>query len=222
MSSLKGKLVGLFSGMLKHAELVLVQEVGGFRRLLLRSDVAGFSAGTKVQLLLPSADMRTYTPIPAPEGMLLLAWTRAGGPGTRWMSSARAGEELRFVGPQRSVELAAGPVVIIGDETSVAVAAAFAAERPGQAHAIIQAESASDVRAAGESVGLQQMDIVGRGDTVAIVDAVTVQLSTFPSASVALTGGSELVVSVRDALRRAGVRNVKTKAYWIPGRTGLD
>jgi uncharacterized protein involved in copper resistance len=32
-----------------------------------------------------------------------------------------------------------GPVVIVGDETSVAVAAAFAAERPGAVAAIIEA-----------------------------------------------------------------------------------
>ena len=41
-------------------------------------------------------------------------------------------------------------------------------------------------------------------------------------AIVALTGGSTLIVAVRDALRRDGVANIKTKTYWIPGRTGLD
>ena len=53
-------------------------------------------------------------------------------------------------------------------------------------------------------------------------DAVTARLSKSPGAIVALTGGSELVVSVRDALRQAGVRSIKTKTHWIPGKTGLD
>ncbi|WP_437815675.1 siderophore-interacting protein [Sorangium sp. So ce1078] len=223
MSSVKGKIVRLFSGVaLKRAAVVSVQAFGGFQRLRLRSDAQGFSAGAKVQLLLPSDDMRTYTPISSPDGMVLLGWMHAGGPGARWMSNARPGDELPFVGPQRSLSLDAGPVVLVGDETSVAVAAAFAAERPGQVHAVIQSEAASDVRAAAESVGLRQVDVVARGDTAATVDAVKARLSTSPDAVVALTGGSELVVGVRDALRRAGVRNIKTKTYWTPGRAGLD
>ena len=47
-------------------------------------------------------------------------------------------------------------------------------------------------------------------------------MATSPNAIVALTGGSELVVAVRDALRDAGVRSIKTKTYWIPGKRGLD
>lgn len=43
-----------------------------------------------------------------------------------------------------------------------------------------------------------------------------------PQATVGLTGGAELVVAVREALRARGIRNIKTKAYWIPGKTGLD
>jgi hypothetical protein len=40
--------------------------------------------------------------------------------------------------------------------------------------------------------------------------------------SLALTGCSVLVASVRDALRAVGVDQVKTKPYWIPGRVDLD
>ncbi|MCX4245527.1 SIP domain-containing protein [Paraliomyxa miuraensis] len=223
MSSVKGRIIRVLSGvLLERAEVASVQEIGGFQRLLLRCDVPGFSAGAKVQLLLPSNDMRTYTPIPAPDGMILLGWKLAGGPGGRWMSNARVGDSLLFLGPQRSLALDTGPVVLVGDETSVAVAAAFAAERPGQIYAVIQARTASDVRAAAASVGLHQVDVVARGATASTVDAVAAKLSASPNALVALTGGSALVVGVRDALRRAGMRKFKAKTYWIPGRTGLD
>lgn len=223
MSSVKGKLVRLVSRFaLERATVVSARAVGGFQRLVLRSGVRAFSAGTKVQILLPSDDVRTYSPIASPDGMVLLGWMHAGGPGAQWMSSAREGEELPFVGPQRSLELAEGPVVIVGDETSVAVAASFAAERPGQVHAVIQSNGVGDVRAAAESVGLGQLDVIARGDTAATVEAVNARLAHTPEAAVALTGGSELVVAVRDALRSAGVKKVKTKTYWIPGKTGLD
>lgn len=221
--SVKGRIVRLFSGVaLNRGAVIAAHEVGGFQRLLVRCDVQRFSAGTKVQLLLPSDDVRTYTPIPSPDGMVLLGWKRAGGPGARWMSSARAGDELSFVGPRRSLELDAGPVVLVGDETSIAVAAAFAAERPGQVHAVLQTDAAADARAAANSVGLHEMDLVTRGDTTSTVGAVATRLATSPGSSVALTGGAELVRAVRTALRNAGVQSVKARTYWIPGRTGLD
>lgn len=223
MSSIKGRVVRLLSGVAtRRATVVAVEPIGGFQRLLLRADVQPWAAGTKVQLLLPTDDMRTYTPVATSAGMVLLAWGRAGGPGTRWMSQARAGDELRFVGPQRSLELAAGPAVIVGDETSLGVAAAFAAERPGQLHAVIQTDAAADVRDAAASVGLRQVATVAAGDTASTVDAVIAARSSAPGAVVAVTGRSGLVADVRDALRRAGVQNLKTKTYWIPGKTGLD
>ncbi|MBN8654978.1 MAG: hypothetical protein J0M11_04510 [Anaerolineae bacterium] len=222
--STKGKLVRLLANaVLKRAIVVDVQKIGGFQRLLLQcDDVQRFSAGTKVQLLLPSDDMRTYTPIPSADGMVLLAWKHIDGPGALWMSNAQMGEELWFIGPQHSLTVNAGPAIIIGDETSIAVAAAFESERPGQIQTIIQTEAASEVRDAARSVGLHQIDIIARGDTVSTVRAVTAKLSISPNALVALTGGSELVVSVREALRSAGVQNIKTKAYWVRGKTGLD
>jgi len=223
MTSTKGRIVRLFSGLvLKHATVESVQEIGSFQRLHLRWDVKAFAAGAKVQMLLPSDDMRTYTPIPSPDGMVLLGWKHGDGPGARWLAKVRVGDELPFVGPQRSLELGSGPVVLIGDETSVSVAAAFALERPAEVHAVIQSGAASDVREAAASVGLHRVDTVPRGDTGGTVAAVAASLATSPNAIVALTGGSELVVAVRDALRDAGVRSIKTKTYWIPGKRGLD
>jgi NADPH-dependent ferric siderophore reductase len=223
MSSIKGKLVRLFSHVaLERATVVSAEPIGGFQRLLLRTNVRTFAAGTKIQLLLPTDDVRTYSPIASPDGMLLLGWLHAPGPGARWMANAQPGDMLPFVGPQRSLQLDAGPVVIVGDETSVAVAASFAVERPGQAYAVIQSQGLGDLRATAASVGLTQMEVVARGDTGATVEAVKARLAQAPNAAVALTGGAELIVAVREALRRAGVKSFKTKAYWIPGRTGLD
>jgi len=222
--SAKGKIVRLFSGVaLTRGAVAQTEAFGGFHRLLVRTDLQRFAAGTKVQLLLPTDDMRTYTPISTAEGMVLLGWKHAaGGPGARWMANARRGDEVLFVGPQRSLELAAGPVVLVGDETSVAVAAAFAAERPGQVHAVIQSDAGSDVLAAAAAVGLDKVDVVARDDAQATAAAVAARLSTIPNAVVALTGCSQLIVDAREALRRSGVRNIKTKTYWIPGRAGLD
>lgn len=223
MSSAKGKMLRLLSGvLLRRTSVVALQELGGFRRLELRGEVPAFAAGAKVQVLLPSDDVRTYSPIPSPGGLQLLGWRHGDGPGARWLSGVRAGDEVAFVGPQRSLELAPGPVVLVGDETSLAVAAAFEAERPGQVHAVLQAGAEAEVRAAAAAVGLRSLDVVARGDTGATAARVTARLAAAPGAVVGLTGGSGLVVAVREALRQAGLAGLRTKPYWIPGRAGLD
>lgn len=222
MASGKGRLLRLFSEIaLKRGTVSAAEDVGGFRRLLVRSDVSAIAAGTKVQLLLPSDDVRTYTPVRSRDGMTLLGWKHAGGPGAGWMTSARVGDEVLFVGPQRSLELDAGPLLIVGDETSVAVAAAFALERKDEVHAIIQATAPDDVRMAARTIGLDRLDAVAPGDHAATADAVRAKMKS-GRYRVALTGGSDLVVGVRAALRNAGADAIKTKTYWVPGKTGLD
>jgi NADPH-dependent ferric siderophore reductase len=221
--STKGKLVRLLGGaMLHRARVATAEDVGGFRLVGLRGDVPKPGAGTKLQILLPSDDMRTYTPIATAEGATLLGWKHAGGPGARWLSELQPGSEARFVGPQRSLELPAGPLVVVGDETSVAVAASFEVERPGRIVAVFQATDVNDARAAAQRVGLGLATVVERGDVAATVDAVAAARANEPGAVVALTGGSELVLAVRSALRARGIENVKTKTYWIPGKRGLD
>ena len=40
--------------------------------------------------------------------------------------------------------------------------------------------------------------------------------------SIGLCGGAALIQGVRAALRAGGVEGVKVKAYWAPGKVGLD
>jgi NADPH-dependent ferric siderophore reductase len=223
MSSAKGKLVRLLGGvLLRNGTIVEATHVGGFRRVVLRADGPTPAAGMKLQMLLPSDDMRTYTPVASPEGIVLLGWTQARGPGARWMVDATEGDQVRFIGPQRSLELPPGPVILVGDETSVAVAASFAVQRPGQVQAVFQVGSISEVHVAAESVGVEPLDVLRRGATDRTIEAVAAAHTATPDATIALTGGSELVLAVRRGLRERGVRQLKTKTYWVPGKHGLD
>jgi NADPH-dependent ferric siderophore reductase len=225
MSSVKGKLLRFGSALLQRASVIACHDVGdGFRRITLKSSASTPAPGTKLQLLLPSDDVRTYSPIASEHAgeLVLLAWKHAGGPGARWASAVAVGSELHFAGPQRSLDLPEGPVVIVGDETSVGVAASYAAARPGQVHAMLQASAPEALRAAAESVGLRPTQVVSRGETNGLVDAIVTAHASVPNATLALTGGSALIVAVRDAVRARGIRNLKSKAYWIPGKTGLD
>lgn len=230
MASPKGKILrALTKVLLDRGEVVEAARIGRFRHLRLR--VAGGAAeppkpGSKIQVLLASDDVRTYTPIRAPGGFALLGWMHAGAeasapaPGSRWLGEAAVGDPVLFFGPRPSTDVPGGPVVVVGDETSVALAAAYEAARPGQVYAVFQSNFAEDVRAAATAVGLRSFAVVAAGDTIAVAAAVAA--GPFPGAPVAVTGASTLVAATRAALRAAGTRQVAAKAYWIPGRVGLD
>src|SRR5690606_29811989 len=56
--SVKGKIVRFIGGaFLNQAQIVSAESVGGFRRLVLRSNVPRPRAGTKMQFLLPGDEM---------------------------------------------------------------------------------------------------------------------------------------------------------------------
>lgn len=224
MSSMKGRLARVLGGrFLRRARVLAAEDVGqGFRWLLVQSDAPRPRAGTKIQVLLPSEDMRTYSPVASRDGIVLLGWKHAGGPGASFFAQVKAGDEVRFVGPQRSLELRAGPVIVVGDETSVSLAAAFAAERPGRVHAVLQAQSVEGAERAAESLDLRPYAVIPRGQTKSLVGATLAAREACRGATIVLTGGSELVVGVRAALRECGINDIKTKPYWVPGRAGLD
>lgn len=203
MSSTKGKLFRLLSNaLLSQARVCAVERIGAFVQIELDA-VEGARPGDKMQILLPSDDVRTYTPIVGSRPRLL-AYVHGDTPGPRWANTVKVNDVLTYKGPDRCIDLPPGPVTIVGDETSVATAIGYAIARPGLVTGLIEGEAPFD-----------DLRCFARGDYEAIAAAV-------PSVgTVAITGGSALVQGVRDALRRRA-RAAKTKAYWAPGRVALD
>lgn len=196
---MKGRIFRALGGLLLHeARVTAVHAEGAFVTLDLDSDALRDAApGDKIQVLLPGDVVRTYTPIPG-DVPRLLVYLHGDTPGPRWARAVRAGDVVRFKGPDRSLALPPGERVIVGDETSVAVAQAY------RAAALIETPHA-----------VHGVRTFARGDYAGIAAAVPV------AAVVGLTGGAPLVQGVRAELRRRGI-DAKVKTYWAPGRTGLD
>lgn len=215
MASPKGRILSLLGGLVlrEHPISSVTTLSPRFRLIRLGPPDPRPGPGDKLQLLLPGDDVRTYTPFVDGDRVALLAWLHGRGPGSRWAATVAPGGNLRFVGPQRSLNLPDGPVTLVGDETSLGVALAYQRSRSGVT-ALIETEAPDEVAAVGVALG-GRFTTFARGDHAAIASAARAA-----GRPVGLTGGGALVTGVRRALD--GAVTVKPKAYWVEGRAGLD
>ncbi len=223
MASAKGRVLNLLGRFaLRDAEILGTESRGSrFVSIELQgpSSVA-YAPGTKVQVVLPSADVRTYTPIERGGGRFELLAFRHGTntPAMRWLDRLVVGQSLRFKGPDRSLELPADTGTFVGDETAIAVACAYRQVRGASFRVAFEVSPDVDLTEALEAVGLNDAVVVPRMEptAVALLDAVDV------ADRVGMAGGAAFLERVRKALRKRGAASFKVKAYWVAGRAGLD
>ena len=246
MASVKtvlGDLVGRL--LFREAVVTDVRDVSPrFRRLTLAGkELAGLacSPGDKVQLYLPSGDMRTYTPF-AYDGargeFQLLVYLHAPDgdtPGASWGRRVAAGAHVRLFGPRGSLPLAslppAEPVVLFGDETSFAVARTLGEHASaGAASLVFEVMDAAESRRVLDDLGVGTCELVARsqadGHLPAVSERLRAALAANPGARLVLTGRAQSIQHVRAALKAQpaapGGQGQKVKAYWSVGKRGLD
>ena len=239
MASVK-KIVGDVVGKWLFRELFIeaIDDVAPrFRRLSLAGpDLKGvsFSAGDKVQVLL-DAGFRTYTPFAfdAESGrMSFLVFDHGDTPGSVWGRNAKVGDSFRVFGPRGSLPLASWdtPAVIFGDETSFAVARSLREHRGGVStiRCVFEVSDMSAAATAVSALELQNADLVQRqpGDahTGEVAARVRAALEKSAGGKLALTGKAQSIQSLQRELKAQPVSYAgqKAKAYWAPGKRGLD
>lgn len=219
----------------RAAEVRTVEAIGRFRRVVLAGpDLVGrsWTPGDMIQIALGGWAARAYTPIAydASAGtMELLAYVHGHGIGSAWFESLARGAQCWFVGPRGAIDLYAlrRPLVVFGDETSLATVAALRATAAGLNDVIVvlEVDDVDGTRAVVDELGLHgDIRVVARGE--AHLDAIESQLHEAFAAHRAtqgvLTGRASSIQRLYKALRRAGVRDIKNVAYWAPGRKGFS
>ncbi|NVB81565.1 MAG: siderophore-interacting protein [Kofleriaceae bacterium] len=236
MSSVKGLLldaVGRFA--LRDAKVVAVREVGPVMRAIeltgekLRA--VDWVPGDKIQILLPSKDVRTYTPTrwDSRAGTTeILAYHHGTSPGSAWSRATAVGDTVRFVGPQRSLRRASSSkhAILFGDETSFGVACALAGVDATTLHGVLEVTSRGEAEPVVTACGAH-VDLVERRAADAHLDEVTQRLvallAAHPGAELLMTGRAQSIQAVRARLRDSGVRpRDQSKPYWSVGKAGLD
>ncbi|MGV3622871.1 MAG: siderophore-interacting protein [Archangium sp.] len=222
---------GIFSAALgrfffTNATVTEVSELGTNLR---RIDVSGpelakarFTPGDKVQIFVMGEDMRTYTPFNwRGESASFIGFAHGEGPGSRWVKSVKAGDALQFFGPRGSLDVngITGTVVVVGDETSLAVARAFSESK--RVSVVLEAQQPEVVKEVCAKLGLSSADVTGKGDVDTVFAKVSEQLKA--GATPYFTGRAATTQQLKQRLKAAGISfGGKTKAYWADGKRGLD
>ncbi|GAA1850144.1 hypothetical protein GCM10009836_32410 [Pseudonocardia ailaonensis] len=205
------------------------RSVPRFVRVVLRAPAfrkAKWVPGAKLQML-PKAGAfspRTFTPVrwdvEAGETELI-GYTHGDGPASVWFGAVEPGAVARVFGPRRSLDLPAltGPVLFLGDESSVALACALRHVTQDVRH-VFEATDPAALEAVLGALGLAG-DVVPKGAEV--LKSVRKAVPEGPFDLVA-SGDAATVHALRRDVRgwERAPRKISGKAYWAQGRTGLD
>ncbi|KIZ35934.1 hypothetical protein OO17_25200 [Rhodopseudomonas palustris] len=208
----------------------------GFRLVTLEGQALRgvvWTPGQKVQVAVGTAlATRTYTPIdwdPEQGRTRILCFAHGDGPGSAWVRGVGAGDGCDILGPRASLDAGhgTGALGVFGDETSIGLAYALAQQDPARSISsyfeIGNKASAEHVRTA---LQIRNVTLFLRSEGDAHLAQMEAALSPVLNAGAAfvLTGKASTVQRLRHELKRRGVpaNRVVTKAYWAPGKTGMD
>lgn len=220
------------SAVVEHSDRFKSIELSG-------SDLQGVAwhVGDKIQVRADKDGftLRTYTPVmwdPAAGVTRLLVHMHGEGPGSTWAHTATVGDKCEFTGPRRSLRLdeSTTPLVLVGDETSFALAAAWHNSYPDASPtaALFEVSDAVEAQSVLDSIGLGTATVIprtGRDDHLEEFGSVlTKVLADNHDDVLCLTGKAQTISHLRRSIKRAGVgeRTTLVKAYWDKNRSGLD
>ena len=223
---------------LRSAVISTVTHLSGHVRLL---ELAGdglkgvtWIPGEKVQFHLGKFKTRTYTPISwdSNEGTArFIMFLHGNGPGSEWAELLKQGDQCHFMGPRSSLNFAEinGDSIFFGDETSIAAALAHhGSNGTRQNRYVFEVSSLVESGEVIQSIGLPHARLVRKTPDLTHLAEVEQSLVDAASELAApgwiFTGKGQSIQSLRKALRTRDIAfsQLKAKAYWADGKTGLD
>jgi NADPH-dependent ferric siderophore reductase len=159
----------------------------------------------------------------------ILGFAHGAGPGSDWLRAAVPGSSCDIFGPRASLDIGRprGPMALFGDETSLGLAHAI--EQCGMMEAVYGFFEVGDVeasRSVAAQLDLQSYTLVRREVDDAHLTEFESKLPALADtgATFVLTGKACSIQRVRRTLHALQVpsQRIRTKAYWTPGKAGLD
>lgn len=134
------------------------------------------------------------------------------------------------MGPRGSMDLRglASATIIFGDETSFGLALALQnnSDLSEERHFVFEVSDPQESAVVLHMLGLNAVTLVARQPQDAHLEEISTVIRQFARSTsmFVLSGRVQSIQHVSRMLKTLGVksRHVRTKAYWAPGKTGLD
>ncbi|WP_165186927.1 siderophore-interacting protein [Caulobacter soli] len=223
--------------LMKRATVAAVESLADrFRLITLEGPAlagATWTPGQKIQIAMGSAFVaRTYTPLDwdlAAGRIRILGYAHGVGPGSAWLETLRPGVECDIFGPRASLEVRdmTGPLAVFGDETSMGLAHALAGQDRGRTVACaFEVGDPDGARRVATRLGLANATLFARSGDDGHMEAMAAGLASLAAtgASFVLTGRAGAIQRLRLGLKTLAVppARIAVKAYWAPGKVGMD
>ncbi|WP_219825921.1 siderophore-interacting protein [Nonomuraea typhae] len=159
-------------------------------------------------------------------GLELLVLDHGEGPGAQWARAAQPGDEVSFKGPEGTFVTRAAPYhVFAGDETASVTFGAMLRHLSEPFHGVVEVDTSEDVLPLPDGITWTFREGRSAASSSELAGAVAaLDLPSEPGLAY-LAGEARTIQLVRAHLvneRGWPRRNVITKPYWTPGKTGLD
>lgn len=223
---------------MRHAHVLDIEDIGSaYRIVTLGGDSlrdTSWTPGDKIQIQLGAWVQRTYTPMDwdTENGLTrILIYMHADAPGTRWARTLCEGDACVIFGPRKSIDRARlrGPVLFFGDETSLGVASAlFNHVSSPAAQMLFEVSTLADTKPVVAQLRLDDAHLCARLEHDRHFPELETYLSSFlqvhAAADIVLTGKATSIQYITQLLRQRniGAGRRQSKAYWAPGKEGLD
>jgi len=191
-----------------------------------------WTAGDKIQLAVaPGPVGRTYTPLSwnKQRGVAeVLVYLHGDAPGCEWARRLTAGQDLQIVGPRSSIALNAlePTTILFGDETCFGLALALHnLPGAGDVRYIFEVGDAVQADSVLSSLGLRGALLYERLPDDHHLETIGSEWARLANGarSLVLAGKASSIQFIQRVNKTSSARivQVKTKAYWAPGKTGL-
>lgn len=227
-------LLGLFT---KQATVVDTKQLDErFRLLTLECEAfkgLPWTPGQKLQIMLRSAFVaRTFTPMQwdTEAGRTrVLVYTHGISPTGDWIRGVTVGDCVHVFGPRPSLNLdgISSRVVLVGDETSIGLAYSLLNQHPNRALlCLLEVNTVENTRAVLARLAIGSTELFERRADDSHLEQIEHLLMALAvtNATFVMTGKASSIQRLRRTLKQLGVCTARmpTKAYWSPGKIGLD
>jgi ferric-chelate reductase (NADPH) len=205
-----------------------------FRMITLGSPAftgAAWQPGQKLQINTGDWDVRTYTPLsldPKAGEIKILAFLHGDGPGATWAKNVKGGDLCDVLGPRPSLAVSdfSRPVILFGDETSLAVASTIVPLHKDSKF-IFEASSVDEVNAILQEIGIPQSGVVPKSAEDGHLEEAFGLIKRWAinqDYQLVLTGKAQSIQKIRNLIKEEHLpfTSSKVKAYWSEGKEGLD